>query len=368
MFLKSHQRREKILKEVKKLFKSNQGICFLHQHDDVAFWEQLCVLILDLPDEVKHIYFEFPDRREIGNKLPLNSATPLLKELLNRIDADDVLLTNSQTLRIQMIQKLLESIAQRDITIFCIDYPVPANKNLVERNVYMHDCISQLNKSLLKDEKFIVITGFAHFDLAASLNLGSIAMGSAFGSTKEEGIKRVDYIKIKHQINVISVLGDYIVDTVIRLPLSPFESKDIKRDSFIFPNKWNLSTDTLSKIYEIQRLTQIGISLSIGRPFNSVENIFKNETATINLKIHRNKIKSEAFKEIIKYLSGDASKNKIGFSFWSTAASKMAEMKSNKNEFEFVFKSNQAFTIAINELYLLVSESITSVNSIHHIK
>lgn len=40
----------------------SQRVCFLHRHIDVAFWEHLIDLIIALPKEVKHIYFEYTDK------------------------------------------------------------------------------------------------------------------------------------------------------------------------------------------------------------------------------------------------------------------------------------------------------------------
>lgn len=363
MFLKNHQKNARISKETLRLFKSNQGICFLHNHEDVAFWEHLAALILALPKEVKHIYLEYTDTREIDDKLPLNRTTPFLLGLMDFIQTDESSGTNSQVLQTQMIHKLLESIVQTDITIFFVDHTERNNKSVTERNDYMYCCINQLNKNLLEDEKFIVITGFGHFDLAASLNAASIAMGSMFKAS--ENSKKVDCIKIKHNTNVSSVVGSYDVDTLIKLPLSPFQSKDADEDSFIFPNKWNLSIETLNKIYEIQKATHAGISVSIGKPFNLDEHIYKDKPPTINLKIHRNKIKTETFKEVIKYLS-NTPENKKGFSFWNTTESKKAKIKSRKNEIEFVFKSNESFINAINQLHSLISENKEQIASSSH--
>lgn len=354
MFLKGSEKKELILKEFTSLFERNKGLCLLHNHNDLAFWENLISVIKSLPS-LKHIYFEFTDGKEIYDKVPIAKNTPILEMIRNfslhperQTDED-----SAQELQTYMLGKLLDTISETNIVMFFVDDPQRNNKSNSERNNYMFECISHLQKELNPNEKYIFITGAAHFDLANRLKAPILIVGS---SIIDKNTTNPDFIKVSHKDSVSSnsmQSVSFIADTIINTGISPFQPENIQRDFFIYPSDWNLSKELLQKIAHLQKITSLGISVEIGRSIKYNKKTsgasYANKAPSIRMIISRNNLTEEQFNEIYRYLKRK-SKGATHFAFWDTKEASCASIKLKNDKVIFTFFNNRSFVSAVDFL------------------
>ncbi|RAP37148.1 hypothetical protein B1207_06940 [Legionella quinlivanii] len=363
MFLGSKERKELIIKEFISLLEKNNGLCLLHNHNDLAFWENL-ISILPSLTSVKHIYFEFTDGKGVKDKVPVSKNSPVLEAVKNfclspEVQTDE---DSEKELQTYMLGRLLDCISLTDMVMFFVDDPERDKKTNAQRNDYMFECIEHLKAGLNDNENYLLITGAAHFELADRLQAPILMVGSSFYN---ENVTNRDYIAVKHKESVASNTMqsvEFIADTIITTAISPYQMTESKRDFFIYPGDWNLNKDTLSKIENIQKMTGLGISLELGRPTKRDKQTgsiyYADKSPSIRLIIAKNDLSDEAFKNIMRYLKGK-SKSSEYFSFWDTKDNaSVTSLKSNKNQLTLTFYTNKSFINAIDTL----DRSLSSVN------
>ncbi|KTD47513.1 hypothetical protein Lqui_2439 [Legionella quinlivanii] len=267
---------KKILALYIKLLSQKPGLCVLHNHNDVAFFEQLLQVVSELPAIVKHIFIELPDDYKLGDS-PANKdflfRGKIRKYLINDFEDTD-------TVAIYFILSLVLATTNREV--FFIDSPSRDKQSIEERDVYMANRVNYFNQKLAANETYLVITGFAHYNLAKLLHCATL-----FHTSLHHQELLIDDVKIDEIGKSVSIKPLYAAevtgyaDAFIYSPQSLFQTTNPL--PLIYPGDYLLNSAIIEVVAQAQKRTKLGLSLAIGR---SLVNAYSKQNSTINLMIH----------------------------------------------------------------------------------